>query len=407
MDSPIAQRFQTVDHPLYNLSSTSRNTVQFTVPSTGDVFTVEELAAMLLEHAQRFANDHSGSTIVDTVLTVPPYFREDQIHLMKQVAQLAGLNVVSVITELEAVAIDYSLRGHMEVKHKVILFDVGTRTSSAALVEVSYDRGVLVRTLASETSPYGGRDLDRLLAVYVDNKLDVQTKDPSGKTWDNLLLEAKKAKEFLSASNFADIEVLQTPTRITREVFESLAADTFMGMVQPLNANASDITAVELFGGGTRIPALQALIQKETGISVGKHINADEAAALGACHHAAVLKKARFARRVALINNLPKIASASPSVVLSSSEMEASKEKLEEWRAREQARELTLKQRSELESYVLDIKYKLDEISNSADLEQLKAILEQTNEWLERTTQEHQWKEYSHKLTEVKSQVEP
>ena len=83
------------------MSSTGRNTAQFTT-SHGDVFTVEELIAMLLEHAQRFANEHTGTTLVDTVLTVPSYFREDQVQLLNQIAQLVGLNVVTTITELEA-----------------------------------------------------------------------------------------------------------------------------------------------------------------------------------------------------------------------------------------------------------------------------------------------------------------
>lgn len=89
------------------MTSTGRNTIQFTVPPNGDVFTLEEITAMLFEHAQRFANDHSGTTIVDTILTVPSYFREDQVQLLNQVAQIVGLNVITTISELEAGKINY------------------------------------------------------------------------------------------------------------------------------------------------------------------------------------------------------------------------------------------------------------------------------------------------------------
>ncbi len=60
----------------------------------------------------------------------------------------------------------------------------------------------------------------------------------------------------------------------------------------------SDVHAVELMGGGTRIPRLQTLIRERlvgagpagAGLELGQHLNTDEAAAQGAAFIAANMR---------------------------------------------------------------------------------------------------------------------
>lgn len=77
---------------------------------------------------------------------------------------------------------------------------------------------------------------------------------------------------------------------ITRDTFEQLAGPSFARMAAPLKAlltssgvNPSSIVAVELIGGGTRVPGVQAALVKALGgRALDKHLDADETLALGA-----------------------------------------------------------------------------------------------------------------------------
>ncbi|KAL6553583.1 hypothetical protein OROGR_007425 [Orobanche gracilis] len=84
---------------------------------------------------------------------------------------------------------------------------------------------------------------------------------------------------------------------ITREKFEEICGDLWEKALIPLKEvlkhsglNVDDLYAVELIGGATRVPRLQAKLQDFLGRKeLDKHLDADEAIVLGASLHAANL----------------------------------------------------------------------------------------------------------------------
>ncbi|KAL0291642.1 UNVERIFIED_CONTAM: Heat shock protein 17 [Sesamum radiatum] len=88
-----------------------------------------------------------------------------------------------------------------------------------------------------------------------------------------------------------------TWSTITREKFEELCEDIWEKALVPLKEvlkhsglNTDDLYAVELIGGATRVPKLQAKLQEFLGRKeLDKHLDADEATVLGASLHAANL----------------------------------------------------------------------------------------------------------------------
>ena len=120
-----------------------------------------------------------------------------------------------------------------------------------------------------------------------------------------LLHEAERAKQVLSANMEYTAQVeglideIDFKHRITREQFENLCADLFERVKRPVEEalNTSGITLDEiqqvlLFGGSTRIPRVQDELTKSLGgIDLGKSLNTDEAAAMGAVYQAAALSK--------------------------------------------------------------------------------------------------------------------
>ncbi|VDN12262.1 unnamed protein product [Dibothriocephalus latus] len=83
--------------------------------------------------------------------------------------------------------------------------------------------------------------------------------------------------------------------RVQRSELEAMCADLVERIRKPITA-ALEVSAVPLesiqsvilFGGGTRVPMIQAALKEVTGKSeLGKSINSDEAAAMGAVYQAA------------------------------------------------------------------------------------------------------------------------
>merc|ERR1719427_1440500 len=118
-----------------------------------------------------------------------------------------------------------------------------------------------------------------------------------------LLKEAKRVKKVLSANvdHMARIESLiddeDFKAKVSREDFENLCEDLWDRVGNPMKQalEAADLTMdvinqIILIGGGTRVPKVQEVLLKKSGKSdLGRNLNADEAAALGASYQAAAL----------------------------------------------------------------------------------------------------------------------
>nr|QBS00792.1 HSP70 [Agave sisalana] len=115
--------------------------------------------------------------------------------------------------------------------------------------------------------------------------------------------QVKRTKEILSANTVAPISVeslyddIDFRSTITREKFEELCGDLWDQALVPVKEvlkhsglKLDDIYAVELIGGATRVPKIQAKLQEFLGRQdLDKHLDADEAIVLGASLHAANL----------------------------------------------------------------------------------------------------------------------
>ncbi|KAL0405194.1 UNVERIFIED_CONTAM: Heat shock protein 17 [Sesamum latifolium] len=132
------------------------------------------------------------------------------------------------------------------------------------------------------------------------NGVDIRN---SPKAMAKLKKQVKRTKEILSANMMAPISVESLyddrdfRSTITREKFEELCEDIWEKALVPLKEvlkhsglNTDDLYAVELIGGATRVPKLQAKLQEFLGRKeLDKHLDADEAIVLGASLHAANL----------------------------------------------------------------------------------------------------------------------
>jgi hypoxia up-regulated 1 len=84
-------------HPVNRLSESNRSTLAF---EHGDgIFTIEELIAMQFANVKVQAEEMANEQIRDLVLTVPAFWSEQERKAIINAAELAGMQVSSLIQD--------------------------------------------------------------------------------------------------------------------------------------------------------------------------------------------------------------------------------------------------------------------------------------------------------------------
>jgi molecular chaperone HscA len=256
-----------------------------------------EILKVLRDRAERALGDE----IFGAVVTVPAYFDDAQRQATKDAAKLAGLNVLRLLNEPTAAAIAYGLDHASEGTFAV--FDLGGGTFDISILRLT--RGVFEVLSTNGDSALGGDDFDQAIATHwrVGHKLA----DAKGGDTRRLLAAAREVKEKLSSAGEADIHVTlsygqKLHLHLTRAEFEHLTAPLVQRTLGPTHKSLRDaklqprdIDGVVLVGGATRMPHLQAAVEKFFGKPPLKDLDPDKVVALGAAIQANVLAGNRAA----------------------------------------------------------------------------------------------------------------
>ncbi|XP_010540828.1 PREDICTED: heat shock 70 kDa protein 17-like [Tarenaya hassleriana] len=320
----------------FDIVEDSRGAVGIKVDDDSTIYSVEELLAMILGYSSNLAEFHAKVPVKDVVISVPPYFGQAERRGLLQAAQLAGINVLTLINEHSGAALQYGIdKDFSNGSRHVIFYDMGSSSTYAALVYYSaynvkeFGKTVSVNQFQVKDvrwdSELGGQNMEmRLVEYFADefnkqlgNGVDVR-KFP--KAMAKLKKQVKRTKEILSANSMAPISVESLHddrdfrSTISREKFEELCEDLWDRSLTPLREvlkyselKVDDIYAVELIGGATRVPKLQSKLQEFLGKQeLDKHLDADEAIVLGAALHAANLSDGiKMKRRLGIIDGSP------------------------------------------------------------------------------------------------------
>lgn len=93
-------------------------------------YSPQELSAIILQKMKQTAEDYVGETITDAVITVPAYFNDAQRQSTIEAGQIAGLNVLRIISEPTAAALAYGL--DKKGDSKIVVFDCGGEIHASA-----------------------------------------------------------------------------------------------------------------------------------------------------------------------------------------------------------------------------------------------------------------------------------
>jgi actin-like ATPase involved in cell morphogenesis len=268
----------------------------------GTPFSAHTLMSKLLRHVVDLVADREGGPAEAVVVTRPANWGEYKRELLDQAIQQADLKAETV-SEPEAAAIQYASTTRVAPGEVVAVYDLGGGTFDATVLrktETGFD--VLGDPLGIEQ--LGGVDFDEAVFGHVTASLGeaVTQLDPDDTAAVGALSRLRRdcvdAKEALSSDTEVNIPVglpnVRTQVRLTRGEFEALirpalndTLETMRRALRSADVEASDLKAIVLVGGSSRIPLVAQLLSDEFRCPVAIDVHPKHAVALGAAHLAA------------------------------------------------------------------------------------------------------------------------
>ncbi|MFP4510883.1 MAG: molecular chaperone DnaK [Spirochaetaceae bacterium] len=269
-------------------------------------YTAPEISAAILQKMKETAEDYLGEKVTEAVITVPAYFNDSQRQATKDAGRIAGLDVKRIVNEPTAAALAYGF-GKDKSDERIAVYDLGGGTFDISILELG--DGVFEVKSTNGDTHLGGDNFDqRIIDWLVENFRNDYGIDLSK---DRMALQrlkegAEKAKKELSTTQSTEINLpfitadssgpKHLQYSLERSKFEQMVADLVEKTKQPCvdalkdaGVKASDVDAVILVGGSTRMPAVQKLVKDLFGRDPNKGVNPDEVVAAGAAIQGGIL----------------------------------------------------------------------------------------------------------------------
>jgi molecular chaperone DnaK len=251
----------------------------------GQDHTPESISALILRELARSAAEQTGEEVRDVVITVPAYFGLLEREATRKAGQIAGLNVLDVLAEPVAAALDYQALGKGAGARSILVYDLGGGTFDTTVIRVDGDDIHVVCTAGDHHlggADWDGKVIDFLLRRFTEQYPQL---DPGGdeQFMQELASSAEQLKKALSATmsrrpnvRFDGSAVQVELTReqleeITSELLERTMDITEQAIAEAKRRGVDRFDDVLLVGGMTIMPAVAQTLRDRFGLEPRLH----------------------------------------------------------------------------------------------------------------------------------------
>ena len=276
-----------------------------TVDINGRGYTPQEISALIIRKIKKDAEAFLGKKIDKAVISAPAYFNNNQRNATKEAGEMAGLEVLRIVSEPTAASLSYGL-GAVKKNLKIAVLDLGAGTFDITILHMN-NRVFKVMSTSGDTQ-IGGKDMDDLildhLADKIKEKYGVDLKNDV-KNLNRLRDAGEAAKIRLSTRHLTTINTqfdvggskLRSRIILTRENIEELIRPQLKKLRQPIEQalrdaglNSHDVDRLVLVGGPTRTPIIREYFKSFFQVEPEIGIDPMGIVAVGACVLASALK---------------------------------------------------------------------------------------------------------------------
>tara|TARA_B100001113_G_scaffold168350_1_gene137739 strand:+ start:510 stop:2315 length:1806 start_codon:yes stop_codon:yes gene_type:complete len=245
-----------------------------------------ELSCEILKHLCNIAKSHKNQIVDSAVITVPAYFNDMQRQATKIAAEMAGINVLRLISEPTAAAIAYGIDDKQ--KGNFIVYDLGGGTFDVSILTIH--QGIFKVLSTKGDTHLGGDDIDQLVTEYLSKnfpktqslareELKNVSKNIKHTLFDNDIAIDERYDIKLSIDEFNDL--------INPLIIKTL--DILNEAIQDSSLEEKDIDNIILVGGSSRLRLIKRLLLEKYNINLLNHLNPDTVVVQGAAIQAELL----------------------------------------------------------------------------------------------------------------------
>lgn len=277
----------------------------YTVDIDGRKYTPQEISALIIKKIKNDAETFLGEKIDKAVISAPAYFSHNQRNATKEAGEIAGLEVLRIVSEPNAASLAYGL-DKIRKNLKVAVLDLGAGTFDVTILQINNNVFKVIST--SGDTELGGKDMDDAILNYLINKIEekfgVNLRNDR-KNLDRLRDAAEMAKIRLSSKRSTTIKTqlnlessnLDPCIFLTREKLAELIKPQLDRLQYPLKQvlidsglDPKDIDKLVLVGGPTRMPIVREYFRSFFEVEPEEGIDPMGIVATGACIQASILK---------------------------------------------------------------------------------------------------------------------
>lgn len=268
-----AAKTYSYDHPERTVRWIKRKIgTDHTVNIDGQSYSPQQISALILKKIKKDAETYLGEKIDKAVISAPAYFNNNQRNATKEAGEIAGFEVLRIVSEPTAASLAYGL-DKAGKNLKVAVLDLGAGTFDVTILQMN--NGIFQVMSTSGDIHLGGKDMDDAILDYlirdVEDKYHVCLEDDN-RNLNRLRDAGEMAKIQLSTEVSATVntEVNVNCSRrclsvtLTRNKLEELIKPQLDRLQRPVELalkdsglSPQDIDKLILVGGPTRIPIVR------------------------------------------------------------------------------------------------------------------------------------------------------